>query len=249
MKVLRLIIFPFLATANESLPSQDNRSLRSDAHDWHKLVSVAERSDSGDQTRDFIVLRSGKWHFANFLSSQQQNGAFDELPEDTHRSRTCSRHSWTQRTASHLRMSTNEHHRNFSSRRFAVSVSMHNRIFADLCCHFVRDVAWHLSTTLGTTSAHQRRPVTMQTIATSLFRRLCTSAQRTFHWNFDSRFNDHFADFVLRVDLTTGVRDTGGHRSDNLRTDAVRHGDDGHVNRNVSSASFAIRFFATFSIG
>lgn len=51
--------------------------------------------------------------------------------------------TWIKRTSQHFRVPSIEHFRKFSSRRFAVSLSMHDWVLVDLRCHFVCHVAKH----------------------------------------------------------------------------------------------------------
>lgn len=146
-------------------------------------------------------------------------------------------------------MSTYEHHRYVSARCVAVSISVYNRVFIDLCCHFVCYVARHLSSTTTNTSSNHRRNLSMQTLTTSLFGRLCSRSQRPIHWHLNSSFNDNIVDLVLRADFAARICNCSSHWSHHLRANNLRNRNFSYIDRNVPNPSFAIRFNATIYFG
>lgn len=54
--------------ANESLSTQNHCSLWIDAHDWNKFIRLAKCSYSGNETRNFNILRSRKPNITYFTS-------------------------------------------------------------------------------------------------------------------------------------------------------------------------------------
>lgn len=117
----------------------------------------------------------------------------------------------SKRPSSHLRMPTNEYHGLFSTRRFTISVSLHDWVFAHMRCHPLRHVEEHFQISLERCCGSNSQGSlawrsSLQEISPSLQCWLCQSSQRSVLWYPHPCLNDYFLNPLLRTGFKKRIR-------------------------------------------